>query len=243
MSIEAQVQVLYRNIELMEATLEWREEGGFLQTHEPLPVGTSIQLHRRGMDDPVNGRVTHVVETRKKGRNNDAPTPGMMLSFVGAALFAQDELMGDDEFSTKVELPSALRAAENGDDAEFFVEPDIDTPVVLPSDEDAELARAVAEYARDVPTETEPLPEDVASSVLDEPDPLCQTPTLTEDPEEDLATATAIVNMPTEQEAASMEEEPPAEEPPAEEPPAEEPPAEEPPAEEPPAEEPPAEEP
>lgn len=196
MSIEAQVQVFYRNIELMEATLEWREEGGFLHTRQPMPVGTSVQLRRPGMDDFVAGRVTHVVEMHKKGRNDDAPASGMMLSFIGEALFAQVDLVDDtDQISTKLEKPrEVIRAVEDGDDD--FVDPDVSTPVVDPEEEVLQrIASSAGEDDEDLATETEDVPqeealkrtptvtgEDEALEAIAAEQGLGDTPTMVEDP-------------------------------------------------------------
>lgn len=220
MSVEAQVQVFYRNIELMEATLEWREEGGFLHTLQPLPVGADVQLRRAGMDEPVSGRVTHVVETRKKGRNEDGPPPGMMLAFVGAGLFVQDEeLAEEDHVSTKLERPSGGQAAVGGE-GDPAIDPDMRTPVVDPDDEDLERVSSYQEDTfeavagegdedddADIITQTESLDEGGVEP--EEPQALAQTPTLTEASEGALDPAEqAIVDTPTIGEEAAAEESP-----------------------------------
>lgn len=89
MSERVHVEVRYRNISLLShAALERSDEGGFLHTKQPMPVGTTVMLHAG--EAQLTASVVQVVEAPRKARKGEPkPKPGMVLRFEDAdPLFA-----------------------------------------------------------------------------------------------------------------------------------------------------------
>jgi len=110
------VDVIYREIPLLrQVSLDQVDErGGFVETSEPLPVGTLLQLTPTGGGGPpVLMRVTEVRERRKKMRTGEVP--GMRVTVAEDSTRPWHTLVaGDDappaeglsEAPTRIDIPS-----------------------------------------------------------------------------------------------------------------------------------------
>ncbi len=113
---QAMVKVVFRGVTLLESSVmqDLTDEGGFIQTDGPMPVGTALSVFPDDSPDTEVGvSVAGVVELRKARRGVDQPQPGMQLQFQGSAEAFFQALQGFEE-----EEPSFQMDAEPPDSEE-----------------------------------------------------------------------------------------------------------------------------
>ncbi len=111
------VKVVYRDVTLLESSVmqDLDEQGGFIQTDRPMPVGTALTLSSDGeLGLEVSVQVASVVELRKVRRGVEQPQPGMQLVFQESAEEFFQSLQGFDADETSFEMEAEEPPEEPG---------------------------------------------------------------------------------------------------------------------------------